>query len=250
MSRRTLLLGLLAIVVFAGTALLVLPARWIMLAFPSHWPLTVVDATGTIWKGSATLSVGPAHLRHRLPDTLVWSWSISRGLNLTVTHPWLDGPLTATATYEGILISSRRLTMPAQTLAAVDARLKSISPSGSLMISWPTLKVGLNGLEPGTQIVKAEWRDAASALSPIRPLGHYTVSVVQQADRAAQLTLQSTPGPLLMEGTGKLNGTRGFLFEGYARAAPQASPDVKAALQDLLTALGPRQNDSTLLHIR
>ena len=250
MKRRAFLLALLAIMVFAGSALLVLPARWIMIAIPSHWPLTVVDATGTVWKGSATLAIGPAHLRHRLPDPVSWAWSVSRGLELRLDHQWLDGPLTATVTFDGILVSSQRLTMPAQALAAVDARLSSISPSGSLIFSWPTLNRGRNGLAPGTQIVKAEWRDAASALSPIRPLGHYTVNVVQQADRSAKFTLQSAAGPLLMEGTGKLNGGRAFLFEGHARAAPEAPLNVKTALQDLLTALGPRHNDLTLLHIR
>jgi len=250
MSRRNAILLIGLLLTAGAAALAVLPARWLMLAIPAHWPLAVIDASGTVWSGSAVLAVGPRGSRRALPNPVRWQWSISRGPKLEVNHPWLSGPLILAPSLTNIMISPQALQLPAQALSTLDPRIAAVDPGGRLSLSWPAVHVGRHARPGGARLLDAEWRDAVSALTPIRPLGHYTLALTQSATGGADLTLGTQQGPLLLEGAGALSASGGFQFKGTARSAPAASPEVRAALQDLLSALGPRQNDSTLLHYR
>lgn len=249
MKRRLLQLLALAILATAA-ALAVLPARWLMLALPSHWPLAIVEASGTLWSGSATLALGPAHDRRTLPDALRWNLSLASGPQMEIRHPWLGGPLTLAITLGGPMISAQTLQAPASALAALDARLAAVGPGGTLWLSWPRLEFGASAHAPGQRLLDAEWRAASSALTPIRPVGHYAVALRQGAGDTAELLLETRHGPLLLEGRGGVDAARGFHFQGTARAEPGISPETHAALQDVLGALGPRRNELTQLHYR
>lgn len=246
---RHRLFALIGLIFVAGAAALaVLPARWLMAALPAHWPMAIVDASGTIWSGTATLAVGPAHHRHRLAPPLRWHWSFGNGPRMQLSHPWLNGPLTLALSPTGISVSSQTLTLPAQALATLDARIAAIGPEGRLSVRWPATDFG-RGAPEGTGLLEAEWRDAASTLTPIRPLGHYKLTITH-VEGSANLGLATLHGPLLLEGAGSLDGRQGLQFKGSARADPAADSMVHAALQDVLGALGPRQNNVTLLHYR
>ena len=249
MTRHRLfaLIGLLLVACTA--ALAVLPARWLMTTLPAHWPLAIVDASGTVWSGSATLAVGPPHNRRRLRDPLHWRWSFGSGPRVQLSHPWLSGPLMLAFAPTGIALSSQTLTLPANALATLDARIAAIGPEGRLSLRWPATHIGRDTQADGSALLEAEWRDAASALTPIRPLGHYRLNLTH-AEGSAHLTLATLHGPLLLEGSGSLSGRQGLQFRGEARADPAADTMIHAALQDVLGALGPRQNNVTLLHYR
>ena len=122
-------------------------------------------------------------------------------------------------------------------------------PEGRLSLAWPTHRIGPAGPAPGARLLQAEWQDAASALTPIRPLGHYTLTLTQ-AGHGAELALASQSGPLLLQGTGTLDSRTGLRFQGTAQADPAESAGVHAALQDVLNALGPRRNNVTQLDYR
>lgn len=249
MRRR--LLSLLALLMVAGVgALAVLPARWLMLALPSHWPVAIVDASGTIWSGSAILALGPQENRRTLPDPLRWRSSIANGPQIELRHPWLGGPVTLAATTGGLVVSAQTLQLPAAALAALDPRIAAVGPGGILALSWPPARLGSSAHKPGQRLLDAEWRSASSALTPIRPVGHYALALRQGAANGAEIFVESRSGPLLIEGAGSVDRTDGLRFRGTARADPAASREVHAALQDILGALGPRQNELTLLHYR
>ncbi len=250
MRRRRLLALLGLLMLMAAAALAVLPARWLMLALPSHWPVAIVEASGTVWSGSATVALGPSHNRRTLPDPLHWTWSFAKGPQVEVLHPWLGGPLTLAATFKGGVISAQTLQAPATTLAALDARLAAVDPGGTLWLSWPRLEIGAWTHNAGQRLLDAEWRAASSALTPVRPLGHYALGLRQGAGNSAELLLETRRGPLLLEGRGSMDTSAGFRFQGTARADPAAGPEIQAALQDVLGALGPRRNEVTLLHYR
>lgn len=250
MTRNRLLMLLLLFLIAFAAALAVLPARWFMAALPAHLPLAIVDASGTVWNGTAALALGPAHNRRRLPDPIRWQWSFAHGPRMTLTHPWLNGPLTLALSPTGLAVSSQTLALPAQALATLDARLAAIGPGGRLTVSWPATRIGMTQPAEGTRIVQAEWRDAASALTPVRPLGHYTLALTHAGAGGANLALASQHGPLLLEGAGSLAMGPGLEFKGTARADPAVDATTRAALQDVLNALGPRKNDLTLLHYR
>lgn len=232
-----------------AAALAVLPARWLNAAVPSQWPLAIVDAEGTVWSGTAGLALGPESNRRRLPDPITWHWSFSQGPRLHIQHAWLGGPLMLAFAPRGVTVSSQTMSLPAQALATLDPRLAAIGPQGQLRLSWPAQRLTHTAPVDGARLLDVQWLDAASALSPLRPLGQYTLNLT--ADKAAVRMLLSTQkGPLVLQGTGRLDQTNGLNFEGSAQADASSDPVTQAALQDVLNAMGPRQNNLTLLRHR
>src|SRR5690606_36773431 len=118
----------------------------------------------------------PAH-RRIVPEPLRWHWSFSHGPRMELEHPWLCGPLTVAFSPSGVGISAQTLRLPAQALATLDARIAAIGPTGDLSVAWPTLHIGHQPGPHGMSLLNSEWRDAGSALTPVHPLGHYTLSL-------------------------------------------------------------------------
>ncbi|NYT86006.1 type II secretion system protein N [Pollutimonas harenae] len=249
LHRRLFLTGTLVLLACCA-ALAILPARWIMAAIPDHWPLAVVDANGTLWSGSATLALGAREHQRTLPAPLRWNTSWSQGPKLTATHPWLNGPVTFKPVWSGLSISGQSMQLPASALATLDARIAAIGPAGTLSIKWPATIVGTAARPAGTSLLKAQWVDAASALTFIRPLGSYTLLLSQAASGLIDVTLSTQQGPLILRGKGMLDSNKGLQFDGTAQADQAASDDIHAALQDVLAALGPQRNNLTLLRVR
>lgn len=246
MKKRPVLLAALLVLIACGAALVVLPARWIMAAVPASWPMAVVDASGTLWSGSATIALGPPGRRRSLPDALGWRWTLLGGPKLHIAHPWLGGPLILSAGWAEIGVSAQTLRLPATALGTLDARIAAVDPGGELSVRWPAVFIG-RARPPGTALLDAQWRNAVSALTPIRPLGDYELSLKQGAGDRIDVALSTRNGPLMLAGAGALEGGRRFSFEGTAQADPAAKPEIHAALRDLLAALGPRRNNQTLL---
>jgi general secretion pathway protein N len=231
-------------------ALAVLPASWIMAALPAAWPLAVVDAGGTIWSGNATIAVGPPGRRRTVAQPVRWRWSFADGPELQVSHPWLGGPVTLTPAWLGFRVSAQKLQLPAAVLATLDARIAAIGPGGELSLEWPATFIGRAGRRPGASLLDIQWRNAASALTPIRPMGDYVLALKQGAQGGTELVLSTRKGPLMLNGTGVRDSQNRFHFDGTAQADPAANADIHAALRDLLATLGPRERDQTLLRFR
>ncbi|MCC2595590.1 type II secretion system protein N [Pusillimonas sp. MFBS29] len=248
-GRLGLLIAALAALACAA-ALLVLPARWLMAVVPGHWPLTVVDASGTIWSGSATVALGTKEHQRTVSAPLRWETSWSRGPKLTVHHPWLGGPLALTPAWLGLGVSGQTLQLPAAALATLDARIAAVDPGGTLSIKWPASVIGRAHRPDGTTLLEAHWRDAASALTPISPLGDYALVLKQKGPDNVNVTLSTREGVLRLDGHGVLNRKQGFQFDGTAQADPSASANDQVALRDVLAALGPQRNNQTLLRFR
>lgn len=252
MSRRLIFSVAGLILLACCAALAVLPARWIMAMLPSAWPLAVVNASGTLWSGSATIAVGPSNLRRTVAEPLHWQLSFADGPKLLVSHPWLGGPLAVTPAWLGVRVSGQTLQLPAPVLATLDARIAAIGPGGELSLKWPATLIGGSSRTAGTTLLDVQWRDAVSALAPIRPLGDYVLALKQGPQGQADLTLSlsTRQGPLLLNGTGALSKKGGFQFDGTAQADPAANASTQAALRDLLAALGPHRNNQTILRFR
>lgn len=250
MSRRRLFLAAGFVLLACAAAAAVLPARWILAVLPGSWPLAAVDATGTLWSGSATIAVGAAAQRRTLPEPLRWRLSASGGPRLQLSHPWMGGTLDVAPGWRGVSVSAQTLRLPAAALATLDARIAAIGPDGELVIKWPAAFFGWSGRPAGATLLDVQWRNAVSALTPIRPLGDYALALKQRGPGTADLTLSTRQGPLILSGSGVLDRNHGFRFEGTAQADPKAGAEVQAALRDVLAALGPRQNNQTLLRFQ
>lgn len=245
--RPLLLLGA-ATLLAAICAMVVMPARWLIDRTPAHAPLTIVDASGSLWRGQAVLALGPAGMQRTLPDPLDWHWRWQWGGRpmIVITHPWLTGPLLVAPGASTLHIGAQALRLPASALALAGSPLNSVEPGGQLQVSWPAFEWGDKPhVGPLLQI---RWDDASSARVRVRPLGSYTASVTGQADRKLALSVSTLSGALRIQGTGTLAPGGRWQFKGMAQASPTADQTTQDALTPLLAVLGQRQGDITTLH--
>jgi general secretion pathway protein N len=245
---RQILLGVGGVFVAIVAALAVLPARWLMVAIPDSWPVAVVDASGPVWQGSALIALGPAGARTTLPQPLTWRAGWQNGLRLELRHPWLGCTLALRPGLSALGISPCSLQLPAETLATLGAPLNTVKPTGKLQLQWPGLRLPHSGAMPDGPLLSVNWANAGSALARINPLGDYRAVLTGKSD-AAQLELSTRRGILELEGAGTLVPGRSFSFKGVARPAADASEQQTAGLQAMLSALGRRSGNETLLQI-
>ncbi|VCU68677.1 Bacterial type II secretion system protein N [Pigmentiphaga humi] len=244
---RTWLKILLCAVVALASALAVLPARWLIALLPAQWPVAVVDASGTLWRGTALLAVGFPEMRTTLPTPVSWAAAWRDGPRMEIRHAWLGGPLDLRLQTNGFLLSGQTLKLPAEALVQFGAPFNTLRPAGDLSLTWPALR--LNGSIPQGELLTAEWRDASTALSLLRPIGHYRLKLNGESGQALAVAISTVSGPLAVEGTGRWTARAGFSFNGVARPSPQASPEARAALQSTLSALGRRSGNDSILKI-
>ena len=121
----------------------------------------------------------------------------------------------------------------------VGAPFNTISPGGTLLLRWDTLRVAGNGFDGEISI---DWRAAQSALSPISPLGDYRV-IARAVDGQGEFTLTTLSGPLLLHGVGRIEAGK-LRFSGTADAVP----NMRASLNGLIGVLGPRSGQKVLLN--
>ncbi len=230
------------ILVFAGIALafaiIAMPANWLRLFVPRAWPIQMVSASGTVWKGSALIAVGASGRERTIKEPIQWQLTWSRGPILLVEHPWLERALSLSLSWRGWEIPGQNLTLPAAILNTLHATLNAVSPGGALTLRWPDLP------QPDTASPYVlTWNNASSALTTVRPLGNYQLTATPQTDDRLQISLSTQSGALRLEGRGTWSPAAGLRFDGTARAQAEYS----AALRELLSALGPRKGETSLL---
>lgn len=242
LNKRSAALWLTSFACAVAAGVSVLPARW-LLAMPSEDALvSLADASGTVWHGSAWVALGPPGSQRVLPQPVQWEWHWDT-MALAITHPWLQGPLRARLAWNGLLIPAQSLRVPATVLPALGAPWNTLAPEGMLEINWQALRLG--GSLPNGQIADLRWRNAGTALTSIAPVGTYLLRVQGQGKAGATLTLSTESGLLAVTGQGNA-GPRGVRFEGRATFADAATPAQRAALDGLMSTLGRRSGDTVV----
>ncbi|WMD22686.1 type II secretion system protein N [Achromobacter seleniivolatilans] len=220
----------------------VLPASWLLVMLPGKSPVTLADASGTLWHGSAWVALGPPGAQRVLPQAVQWQWRWD-AMALDISHPWLQGPLRARVGWGGLSIPAQSLRVPATVLPALGAPWNTIAPEGMLEISWQALRLG--GDLPAGPVADLRWRNASTALSSVAPIGTYLLRVQGTGKPGATLTLSTESGLLTVTGQGSVNA-RGMNFQGQATYAPAATVADRAALDGLLSTLGRRSDDTVV----
>ena len=230
--------ALAAVVTIAARA----PAAWIGDWLEARGPLRLVDASGTLWRGSAMVGVSDGRQILLVPGRFSWDIGLASLLSGRMTadlsHPALAAPLHVSVAARLVAFSGGSAELPAATLFVAGVPFNTVRPGGTLTLRWSDMGIRADGL---TGSVQVEWRDAQSALSPVAPLGSYRLSITG-ADPAALIRLETLDGPLRLEGRGTLKGWR-ISFRGLASAAP----DMHSALNGLIGVLGPRSGNAVLL---
>ncbi len=241
-------LWLLAMALAAGlTVLIFFPAAWLttMVERQSGGRLTLGDAQGTLWRGSAFIGGAPGTggaVTPLLPGRVEWRLSplvLLGQVDLTLENAAaLSQPLQVRGTWSQWQVSPAVLLLPAAGLAGLGAPLNTIAPSGTMRLTWSTLELARQDRRVGmTGRTTLEMKDMASRLSSIRPLGSYALALDWHGQQA-QLTLSTLTGPLLLSGKGALEQGR-FRFSGQA----QAAAGYEETLGNLLNLLGQRRRN-------
>lgn len=126
----------------------------------------------------------------------------------------------------------------ASALAPLHPLLAGWQPSGAIAIASELL-VFDDGAPSGT--ATAQWREAALALSDVRPLGSWHATLLADGG-PARITLATTQGPLQLAGSGTLAIPGRLAFTGEARADAGREKD----LEPLLKLLGNRRADGAV----
>jgi general secretion pathway protein N len=243
------MLWLLTIVLTVSLTLLVFfPAAWLgsIVEQRTGGRLTLGDAQGTLWRGSAFIG-GAAGNNSPVTPLLPgrFSWKISPlaligMVDLQLENPQaLAQPVTFRGSWSQWQLSPSALLLPAEGLSGLGAPLNTLAPSGSMRLSWSALELLLENRQVSVNgRTTLEMSDMASRLSSIRPLGSYALALDWTGQQAA-LTLSSVKGPLLLSGKGNLNNGR-LRFSGQAEAAQGQ----EEALANLLNLLGQRKPGS------
>jgi general secretion pathway protein N len=233
------------VLTIALTVLAFCPASWMATALERQTAgrLTLGDAQGTLWRGSAFIGGAPSGadpVTPLLPGRFSWRLSplvLLGQVDLTLENAAaLSEPISITGSWSNQIVSAAAVSLPAERLAGLGAPLNTIQPSGRMRLSWTPMQVARQGNAVelnGTTTLQMD--DIASRLSPIKPLGAYQL-IMDWRGQQAQLALKTLKGPMLLQGSGSLNNGR-LQFSGTA----EAEAGQEERLANLLNLLGRRR---------
>jgi general secretion pathway protein N len=244
MRRGVVWLALVALAVLV-TIFAFLPAAWLgsLVEKQTGGRLTLGDAQGTLWNGSAFLGGAPGEggaVTALLPGR--FSWRLSPLVLVGHVSVDLENPqaLSQPVHLEGGLsrwqVSAGELLLPAERLAGLGAPLNTLAPSGTIKLSWNTLElVRQQNMVAVIGRTVLSMTDMGSRMTPIKPLGSYEMAMDWHG-QTAEVNLRTLRGALLLSGAGSLQNGR-LQFSGQAEAAP----GYEDTLGNLLNLLGQRR---------
>jgi general secretion pathway protein N len=248
-ARAPWRLALIGLGLGLGLGLMALaPARWLAPWVAAHSPLRLVDAQGTIWRGSARLmlTAGPGSRdRTVVPDRIQWQTSLG-GLDLQALCCMSEPLRLSMRLFDGparLNVSDQRSLWPAEVLSGLGTPMNTLEPSGRLLVKTADLhwQWSPSGPQLGGQLI-VELQNLGSALSTLRPMGHYRLAL--QGGAQPQLTLSTIEGALQLQGQGQWQGGR-WRFTGQASTEPGLEP----TLGNILNIIGRREGARSIISI-
>jgi general secretion pathway protein N len=243
--RRGLGWLLVVALAIALTVCVFLPASWLgsMVERQTGGRLTLGDAQGTLWNGSAFVGGAPGEggsVTPLLPGRFAWRLSplvLVGRVDMQLENPQaLAQPVHITGSWSAWQVSAGQLLLPAEGLAGLGAPLNTLVPSGVLRLSWDRLDLTR---QPNTVAVTGRtiltMSDMGSRMAPVKPLGSYEM-VMDWRGQQAELVLRTVRGALLLSGNGTLQNGR-LRFSGQASAAA----GYEETLGNMLNLLGQRR---------
>jgi general secretion pathway protein N len=244
MKRASLWIGLTVLAV-ALTVLAFLPAAWLgpLVERQTGGRLTLGDAQGTLWRGSAFVGGAAGEggaVTPLLPGRFNWRLSplvLFGQVSMDLANELaLAQPVRITGSWSQWQVSAGELLLPAGGLAGLGAPLNTLAPSGTIRLSWNLLDIARQGNTVAVQgRTVLSLTDMGSRMSPIKPLGSYEMAMDWRGQRA-DLALRTVRGALLLSGSGNLENGR-LRFSGQA----QAAEGYEDTLGNLLNLLGQRR---------
>jgi general secretion pathway protein N len=245
--------GLLSVL---AVAMVFAPASWADFALDraSLGRVRLAEASGTIWVGQGRLVIadpsgaergGPVVDGFALPGTVDWRLSVlplMLGIvDASVSVGTMSEPVSIGGHPSEVRVGAGGLDLPSVELSRLGSPWNTIRPSAALSLRWEALTIR-DGVLDGRASV--ELRDAASAMTPVRPLGNYRIDV-SGTGRDVTLRLLTLSGPLKLEGSGQWERRAGLKFT----ASASAEGAEQSRLQSLLALIGRREGERTIIRI-
>jgi general secretion pathway protein N len=155
--------------------------------------------------------------------------------DVSVAANGIDANAELARSVSGWELASLKATIKAATLPAILPLVAAWRPEGTVVIASPALAWNDRGTR-GT--ASAEWRDAALALTDVRPLGSYRIEAAGDGG-PTRIDVTTLSGPLRISGHGELAPPARLTFTGEARG----EGDAAKSLDKLLDLMGPRRAD-------
>ena len=240
--RRVIIWLLAGISSIAITIVIFFPASWVasMVEMQTGGRLTLGDAHGTLWRGSAFIggaASGKDPVTPLLPGR--FSWRLSPLILLGSVDAELENdaalaqPVSVTGNWRQLRVSPGAIVLPAERLAALGAPLNTVQPSGRMRLSWESLQLTRqDGNVAMTGTMNLEMNDVGARLSPVKPLGSYDLVLDWHGSQAA-VTLKTIKGPMMLDGSGMID--KGRL---HFSATAQAEAGQEQELANFLNLLG------------
>lgn len=202
----------------------------------SKGQFVLANTSGTIWQGSATPGIRQRNGNLLALEKLHWKIAVLPLFTgkficqFRWDHVEQDQLMTAVLSFHKIELKNALLPLHADILAEFSPFLQPVQLGGEMQIKSDKFTYSREGMS-GAAVI--EWTNAGSALSSVRPLGHYRINLAANGERL-EMALVTISGKLLLEGKGSIVG-HGVMFQGSARA----SLDSNGALDKLLNNFGP-----------
>ena len=243
--RRGLGWLLVVALAIALTVLVFLPASWLgtIVERQTAGRLTLGDAQGTLWHGSAFVGGAPGEggaVTPLLPGRFSWRLTplvLVGHVDMQLDNPQaLAEPVAVSGSWSEWQVSKGQLLLPAEGLAGLGAPLNTLVPSGVIRLSWDRLDLArLPASVAVTGRTTLSMSDMGSRMAPIKPLGSYEM-VMDWRGQQAELVLRTVRGALLLSGNGTLQNGR-LRFSRQASAAE----GYEETLGNMLNLLGQRR---------
>lgn len=234
----------LALLVYLVLLLAWAPASVLAWAAPrlSQQSVWLEQPYGSVWQGGAAGLRLEVSGQSATLGQIDWRWrpvDLFRGrlgYRVRLSGPETDAAATLRGGPRGGELHDARAELSARLLASLSPDLALWQPEGRLVLEAQRVVIGTGGAAGKATL---RWLDAASGRVK-QPLGSYRAEL-EGVDRGLAITLSTESGALLLQGTGNWDPGRGLDFSGQARPAPAA----RAALEGLLSLLGPAQPDGS-----
>lgn len=205
----------------------------------SEGRLRLAEARGTLWSGSGRIEIRDPSARSGISKDLAWRvvpQSLLRGhLVCDLNLEQASERFPVTLSVSGIEVPNAEIHLPAAVLGLGVPRLAPLGLGGDVLVRISNLSVARGALAGNATL---QWRAAASALTPLSPLGDYEVRL-QGKGRTVDASLRTIEGPLQLEGKGTWSHGGASTYSAVARVPAQHRAQLAPLLRLIAIERGP-----------
>lgn len=201
--------------------------------------IRVAAAEGTVWSGQGYIDLRRDGKPTGYSRYVSWRFiprSVFQGqleFAFRLNHSGKDIPVVFGLS--GIELRDVSIDLPAISLEMAMPEILPLGLGGDLSLNLA--EVVLNGNQ-STGRGRIEWRNVASAMTAVAPLGHYQIDIVGEL-MTRKVAVRTLEGPLQINGEGEWPAGTPPVFRGNARVPPELQQQLAPMLRLIAAEKGP-----------